>query len=552
MKINVESKKKIKNLNDKLTLINYLINKGITIPYFCFHNDLSIAGNCRACLVEMENSPKPVVSCGLNAKSCLVNNKIFYDSVLLKKARENILEFLLLNHPVDCPICDQGGECDLQEQALFFGFTKKRFYKFKRIVTDKDLGPVVKTVMTRCIHCTRCVRFASEIAGTEDLGVFSRGVSSEIGTYVDKTFLSELSGNIIDLCPVGFFCIPSSFTLYCTNLKNHLEKNPIHLGFIIEESSKTLMAGTTGGSSSILFDVICPLLGVLAVASLSCMAKKFSASSEGGDNSNPENPHRIEIRNNQEDTLEEKENSDSESGNLPSDLEDSLEEGGNGNPENPNILESALNINENIPEERRFNRETQIYLESLNNNNNLPNDEKSWRSSDESKGTQGSASFQPSEGDALYDTDSVVSDAVESVSSISISNMFIGLTIDNVVGLPLSDLIGTGTDYFFLWVFEDSAELPGWERAHHFRIANRIANDHGLTARAMRELYSISDINAFSSVAGSIQNQSEIRFSTELSPLQRGFCIYIYSINDHNENLTFNMVLTIFKFLLLN
>jgi NADH-quinone oxidoreductase subunit G len=195
----------IKNIDNKLTLINYLINTGITIPYFCYHNALSIAGNCRACLVELENSPKPVVSCGVNAKSCLMNNKVYYDSVLLKKARENILEFLLLNHPVDCPICDQGGECDLQEQSLFFGVPQKRFYKFKRVVTDKDFGPIVKAIMTRCIHCTRCVRFASEIAGVEDLGTFDRGTGTEIGTYVDKIFLSELSGNVIDLCPVGSF-----------------------------------------------------------------------------------------------------------------------------------------------------------------------------------------------------------------------------------------------------------------------------------------------------------------------------------------------------------
>jgi NADH dehydrogenase (ubiquinone) Fe-S protein 1 len=203
MRIDINNQNQVKNLDNKLTLISYLINKGITIPHFCYHNDLPIAGNCRVCLVELKNSPKPVVSCGINAKSCLMNNKVYYDSVLLKKARENILEFLLLNHPVDCPICDQGGECDLQEQSLFFGFTKKRFYKFKRVVTDKDLGPIVKTVMTRCIHCTRCVRFATEIAGVEDLGVFGRGVGSEIGTYLDKIFLSELSGNVIDLCPVG-------------------------------------------------------------------------------------------------------------------------------------------------------------------------------------------------------------------------------------------------------------------------------------------------------------------------------------------------------------
>lgn len=201
----VKIKKQLHLIDNKLSLITYLINNGISIPHYCYHNNLSIAGNCRVCLVELQNSPKPVVSCAINAKSCLTNNEVYYDSVLLKKARENILEFLLLNHPVDCPICDQGGECDLQDQSLFFGFTKKRFYKFKRIVSDKELGPIVKTVMTRCIHCTRCVRFATEIAGVEELGVFGRGVQSEIGTYIDKVLLSELSGNVIDLCPVGTF-----------------------------------------------------------------------------------------------------------------------------------------------------------------------------------------------------------------------------------------------------------------------------------------------------------------------------------------------------------
>lgn len=155
------------------------------------------------CLIELKNAPKPIVSCSMNAKSILNNGEIFTNSPLVKKARENIMEFLLLNHPLDCPICDQGGECDLQDQALFFGFSKKRFYNFKRIVTNKNIGPIVKTVMSRCIHCTRCVRFATEIAGIEDLGVYGRGMNSEIGTYVTKVFNSELSGNIIDLCPVG-------------------------------------------------------------------------------------------------------------------------------------------------------------------------------------------------------------------------------------------------------------------------------------------------------------------------------------------------------------
>lgn len=205
MTIKINKKAQLEKIDNKLALIAYLISNGISIPHFCYQNDLSIAGNCRVCLVELKNSPKPVVSCAINAKSCLLNNKVYYDSILLKKARENILEFLLLNHPMDCPICDQGGECDLQDQSLFFGFTKKRFYKFKRIVSDKNLGPIVKTVMTRCIHCTRCIRFANEIAGTEELGIFGRGVGSEVGTYIDKILLSELSGNIIDLCPVGTF-----------------------------------------------------------------------------------------------------------------------------------------------------------------------------------------------------------------------------------------------------------------------------------------------------------------------------------------------------------
>nr|AVR57478.1 NADH dehydrogenase subunit 11-a [Entomoneis sp.] len=193
------------NLNKK-SLIAYLIAKGISIPHYCYHSSLSIAGNCRVCLIELEKATKPVVSCATHAN--IINqtqNKIYHDSPLVKKSRENILEFLLLNHPLDCPICDQGGDCDLQDQSLFFGFTKRRFYKFKRIVQDKELGPIVKTVMTRCIHCTRCVRFAKEIAGTEDFGMFGRGSVSEIGTYITKVLVSELSGNVVDLCPVGFF-----------------------------------------------------------------------------------------------------------------------------------------------------------------------------------------------------------------------------------------------------------------------------------------------------------------------------------------------------------
>ena len=184
-------------------LIEYCETLGINVPHYCYHKNLSIAGNCRMCLVELKNAPKPIVSCAMNAKSCLVNGTIYTNSSLVKKARENVLEFLLLNHPLDCPICDQGGECDLQDQSLFFGLLKKRFYNFKRVVLDKNIGPIVKTVMTRCIHCTRCVRFATEIAGIEDMGIFGRGLHSEIGTYIEKIFQSELSGNVIDLCPVG-------------------------------------------------------------------------------------------------------------------------------------------------------------------------------------------------------------------------------------------------------------------------------------------------------------------------------------------------------------
>jgi len=193
------------NIDSRISLLAYLIANGVSVPHYCYHNDLPIVGNCRVCLIELKGSMKPIVSCTAYAKTMLTDNKIYHDSALIKKARENILEFLLLNHPLDCPICDQGGDCDLQDQSLFFGFTKRRFYKYKRIVSDKDLGAIIKTVMTRCIHCTRCIRFATEVAGVEELGIFGRGGDSEVGTYVDKVLLSELSGNIIDICPVGAF-----------------------------------------------------------------------------------------------------------------------------------------------------------------------------------------------------------------------------------------------------------------------------------------------------------------------------------------------------------
>lgn len=173
---------------------------GIEVPRFCFHERLSVAGNCRMCLVEIEKSPKPVASCAMPVMN---NMQVFTDTPLVKKAREGVLEFLLMNHPLDCPICDQGGECDLQDQAMIFGSDKSRFFEYKRGVEDKNCGPLIKTIMTRCIHCTRCVRFAADIAGVEDLGTTNRGRDTEIGTYVSKVFQSELSGNVVDLCPVG-------------------------------------------------------------------------------------------------------------------------------------------------------------------------------------------------------------------------------------------------------------------------------------------------------------------------------------------------------------
>ncbi|XP_060522824.1 NADH-ubiquinone oxidoreductase 75 kDa subunit, mitochondrial [Cylas formicarius] len=187
---------------------------GIEIPRFCYHERLAVAGNCRMCLVEVEKSPKPVAAC---AMPVMKGWRIKTDSEMTKKAREGIMEFLLYNHPLDCPICDQGGECDLQDQSMAFGSDRSRFvdinYTGKRAVEDKDIGPLIKTIMTRCIHCTRCIRFASEVAGVDDLGTTGRGNEMQVGTYVEKMFLSELSGNIIDLCPVGALTSkPYSFT----------------------------------------------------------------------------------------------------------------------------------------------------------------------------------------------------------------------------------------------------------------------------------------------------------------------------------------------------
>ena len=183
-----------------LTVLQACELAGKEIPRFCFHERLSVAGNCRMCLVEMERAPKPIASCAMPVGDGMV---IRTDTDLVKKAREGVMEFLLINHPLDCPICDQGGECDLQDQAVGYGYDRSRFGESKRAVDDKNLGPWVKTIMTRCIHCTRCVRFATEVAGVPELGATGRGEHMEIGTYVEKALTSELSGNMIDLCPVG-------------------------------------------------------------------------------------------------------------------------------------------------------------------------------------------------------------------------------------------------------------------------------------------------------------------------------------------------------------
>jgi NADH-quinone oxidoreductase subunit G len=173
---------------------------GKEIPRFCYHERLSIAGNCRMCLVELEKAPKPIASCAYPAADNMV---IRTDSPMVKAARRGVMEFLLINHPLDCPICDQGGECDLQDQAVAYGFDRSRYAENKRAVPDKNLGPLIKTIMTRCIHCTRCIRFATEVAGVPELGATGRGEAMEVGTYVERALSSELSGNMIDLCPVG-------------------------------------------------------------------------------------------------------------------------------------------------------------------------------------------------------------------------------------------------------------------------------------------------------------------------------------------------------------
>ena len=172
----------------------------VEIPRFCYHEKLSIAGNCRMCLVELDKSAKPIASCAMPAAEGM---NIRTNTEMVEKARKGIMEFLLANHPLDCPVCDQGGECDLQDQSLYYGVDKSRFSENKRVVKDKYMGPLIKTQMTRCIHCTRCVRFATEVAGVPEIGAIGRGENMEITTYLEKSMTSELSANVIDLCPVG-------------------------------------------------------------------------------------------------------------------------------------------------------------------------------------------------------------------------------------------------------------------------------------------------------------------------------------------------------------
>ena len=193
---------------DGITLIQACEEAGVEIPRFCYHERLSIAGNCRMCLVEVAGMPKPVASCALGVNDLRPGPngeppQIITKSETVRRAREGVMEFLLINHPLDCPICDQGGECDLQDQAMVYGVDGSRFAENKRAVEDKYIGPLIKTIMTRCIHCTRCVRFMAEVAGVDELGMTGRGEDVEITTYLERGMMSELSGNVIDLCPVG-------------------------------------------------------------------------------------------------------------------------------------------------------------------------------------------------------------------------------------------------------------------------------------------------------------------------------------------------------------
>lgn len=194
---------------DHFTLLQACEEAGAEVPRFCFHERLSVAGNCRMCLIEVKGGPpKPAASCAMGVRDLRPGPngeapEVFTTTPMVKKAREGVMEFLLINHPLDCPICDQGGECDLQDQAMAFGIDSSRYRENKRAVEDKYIGPLVKTIMNRCIHCTRCVRFTTEVAGIAELGLIGRGEDAEITTYLEQAMTSELQGNVVDLCPVG-------------------------------------------------------------------------------------------------------------------------------------------------------------------------------------------------------------------------------------------------------------------------------------------------------------------------------------------------------------
>ena len=187
-------------VEEGLTVLQACEQVGVEIPRFCYHEKLSIAGNCRMCLVEMDNSPKLIASCAMPATDGMV---IKTNTEKVEKSRKGVMEFLLTNHPLDCPVCDQGGECDLQDQSMYYGIDKSRFKENKRYVSEKNMGPLIKTQMTRCIHCTRCIRFMTEVAGVPELGAIGRGENMQISTYLEQSMESELSANVIDLCPVG-------------------------------------------------------------------------------------------------------------------------------------------------------------------------------------------------------------------------------------------------------------------------------------------------------------------------------------------------------------
>jgi len=198
--LEIEIDGKTLEVPDGSTVMDAANQAGIYVPHFCYHKKLSIAANCRMCLVQVEKAPKPLPAC---ATPVTKGMKVWTHSAQAVDAQKGVMEFLLVNHPLDCPICDQGGECQLQDLAVGYGASGSRYEEDKRVVGNKDLGPLISTDMTRCIHCTRCVRFGQEVAGIMELGMIGRGEHSEIITFVGRTVDSELSGNVIDLCPVG-------------------------------------------------------------------------------------------------------------------------------------------------------------------------------------------------------------------------------------------------------------------------------------------------------------------------------------------------------------